>query len=300
MSLDIFGFKALWSPYFFISLIIVSVCYYLITVKYREKFTGSERLTKRQGIFFASGIVLLYIIKGSPIDLMSHLMFYTHMIQMAFLYIVIPPLFVIGIPPWVWRKIIYLPVVKRLFGFFTKPVLALLLFNGSFSFYHIPFVFDAVKTNIWLHAAHTAGLFLLAIFMWWPLVNELEEQQKLGGLKKIFYLFADGALLTPACALIIFTDVPLYSTYSDPSYWAQALQLCVPESMIQSLDLSGPEMFHSMSLLHDQQLGGILMKVIQELVYGSVLYYSFMKWYRQEEKEADSRLPVKLQAMKEI
>lgn len=298
MTLDIFGFRALWSPYFFLFLLLVATCYFLITVQYRGKFSGSEPLTKRQAIYFTAGIILVYIIKGSPVDLLGHLMFYVHMIQMAFLYIVIPPLFIFGIPPWLWRKIISAPWIRKPFRLLTKPVPAILLFNGAFSFYHIPFIFDTVKTNLWLHAVHTLLLFLFALFMWWPLVNEVDEEQKLGGLKRMFYLFADGALLTPACALIIFSNVPLYSSFSEPDIWLQALQLCVPDAMISSLNLSGPEMFHSLSLLHDQQLGGILMKLIQEAVYGSVLYRSFMKWYREEQKETQNSLSMDVELTK--
>lgn len=296
MTLDIFGFKALWSPYYLMVLILVLALYFFITIIHREKFAGSEPLTKRQALYFSVGIVLLYVIKGSPIDLMGHLMFYAHMIQMAILYLVIPPLFIIGLPQWLWRKVINFPVVKGLFTLFTKPIIALLLFNGVFSFYHIPFVFDLVKTNILYHGAYTAILFLFAVLMWWPLMNELKEEQKLSGLKKLFYLFADGVLITPACALIIFTDVPLYSTFSDPNIWAKALQLCVPQSTISSLNLSGPEMFTSLSLLHDQQLGGVLMKILQELIYGSVLYQVFMKWYRKEQRDSERGLPMDVHA----
>ena len=39
-------------------------------------------------------MVLLYLIKGSPIDLMGHLMFKCHMVQMAFLLFIIPPLLI--------------------------------------------------------------------------------------------------------------------------------------------------------------------------------------------------------------
>ena len=104
--------------------------------------------------------------------------------------------------------------------------------------------------------------------MWWPLVNKLDEYKSLSGLKKVAYVFASGVLLTPACALIIFNDQPMYATYSDPAVWMEAMALCVPAGMLANSNLNGPEMFASMSLLHDQQLGGVLMKVIQEIIYG--------------------------------
>jgi putative membrane protein len=171
------------------------------------------------------------------------------------------------------------------FRFFTKPLISLVLFNGLFSFYHVPFIFDVVKMNAAYHAIVTTVIFISAFFMWWPVVNKF-EQQTLSGLKKVGYIFADGVLLTPACALIIFADVPLYKTFSDPQAWLNALQLCVPKGTLASLDLTGPEMFLSMSLLHDQQLGGVLMKIIQEIIYGVMLFFIFMEWYRKErEKE---------------
>lgn len=285
MSLEIFGFRALWSPYFFTFVLLVLAGYYLVTVKYRTKFKNSEPLTRRQGIYFTIGMAVLYVVKGSPLDLMGHLMFYAHMIQMAVLYLVIPAFVILGIPQWIWRAVINYKGIKPLFRFFTKPLIALILFNGVFSIYHIPDVFDIVKTAMLPHAAYTIMLFFLAVFMWWPIINELPEEATLSGLKKVGYIFADGVLLTPACALIIFADTPMYATFSDPNAWAQALQLCVPSSTLASLNLSGPEMFNSMSLINDQQLGGVAMKIIQEIVYGIVLAQIFFAWYKKEQEE---------------
>lgn len=290
LDLGMFGFRALWSPYFFIVLSLISIGYYLLTVKYRSRYSDSEPLRNKEGILFIVSMVLIYVVKGSPIDLMGHLMFYAHMIQMAVLYLVIPPILIAAIPHWVWRKFLNKSINDKMFRFFTKPLVALILFNGIFSFYHIPLVFDFVKQNMWLHGLYTAALFLLAIFMWWPLMNGLKEYQSLNGLKKVGYVFASGVLLTPACGLIIFADNPMYQTYSDPQAWAEALKLCVPPSMLAGLELSGPEMFNSMSLLEDQRLGGVVMKIIQEIVYGVILAHIFFNWYRQEQEETELEL----------
>lgn len=283
--LEVFGFRALWSPFFLAALIAILVGYFLITIKFREKFLTSEPLTRKEAALFTTGIVLLYFIKGSPLDLMGHLMFYAHMIQMAMLYLVIAPILIVGIPKWIWRNVLNQKLVKPVFQFFTRPLIALVLFNGMFSFYHVPLIFDVIKTNMWLHASYTSLLFVISIFMWWPLVNDLEEYQTLSGIKKIGYIFADGILITPACALIIFADSPMYATFSDPTAWMQALELCVPQTTLASLNLSGPEMFNSLSLIDDQQLGGVLMKIIQEIVYGVVLAQVFFKWYRKDAAE---------------
>ncbi|WP_409305301.1 cytochrome c oxidase assembly factor CtaG [Peribacillus sp. SCS-155] len=285
MSISIFGFRALWSPYFFVALVLLTIAYFILTTKYRSRFSGSERHTAGQVSLFVTFMVLLYIIKGSPLDLLGHIMFSAHMVQMAVLYLVMPPLLIISIPNWIWRKLFTLSAFDRIFSFFTKPLIGLLVFNLLFSFYHIPLLFDFIKTDMWIHAIYTSVLFVTAIFMWFPLVNQLEEKQTLTGLYKIGYIFGNGILLTPACGLIIFADNPLYSTFSDPSAWSKAMELCVPSSSLAGLNLSGPELFNGLPLMDDQQLGGVLMKVIQEVVYGVVLGYIFFAWYRKENND---------------
>lgn len=287
LTLDIFGFQALWSPYFLISIVVLTVAYFMLTVKFRGRFADNEPLTARQAAYFVTAMILIYAIKGSPLDLMGHITFWAHMIQMASLFLIVPPLLVIGIPPWLWRAVLGLPAISNIFAFLTKPLIALIVFNGMFSIYHIPLVFDAVKQSMLLHAGYTGMLFLLAIIMWWPIVTELPEHQTLSGLKKIGYIFADGILITPACALIIFTNTPLYATFSDPALWAKSMELCVSPTLLAGLDLSGPEMFSSMTLVEDQRLGGVVMKIIQEVVYAVFLGKVFFEWYRKEQSGID-------------
>jgi putative membrane protein len=289
-SLDLFGFRANWSPFYLLTLVLFLAAYYLIVLKYYPRFKDGTRAGHKQIVLFTTGIVLLYLVKGSPLDLLGHITFYAHMIQMASLYLIVPPFLILGTPDWLWRSILNKPVIKPFFAFMTKPLIALILFNGFFSFYHIPLIFDVVKTDMWLHAGYTSMLFVFAIVMWWPLINVLPEHQTLSGLKKVGYIFADGILITPACALIIFADTTLYATFSDPRAWAQALELCVPASTLSGLNLSGPEMFSSLSLLEDQQLGGVLMKIIQEIVYGVVLAHTFFAWFRSEQGEKEPAL----------
>lgn len=282
MSLSVFGFQAMWSPYFFVFVLALTVLYFLLIGPLRSRYDKSEPATTKQIFLFTTAMVLLYIFKGGPMDLLGHLIFSAHMGQMAVLYLVIPPLVILGTPAWILRSIVHFPIIKPVMKFLTKPLIALIVFNGVFSFYHIPLIFDVVKTDMLLHAITTAILFIAAFVMWWPLVNPLEEWETLSGIKKIGYIFADGILLTPACALIIFADTPLYTTYTDPSAWVTALELCVPASMLATLDLGGPEMFNFMPPLEDQRTGGVIMKIIQEIVYGSILGYVFYQWVRKE------------------
>lgn len=290
IRLEQFGFRALWSPYFCLFLLVLTLIFFYVAKKQRQRFEGSELLTKKEGILFIFTMLLLYIIKGSPIDLLGHLMFTFHMIQMAFLYLLIPQLLIVSIPVWMWKKLLSLPVINKVFAFFTRPLIALVIFNGMFSLYHMPIIFDHVKTNFWYHALYTSILFLFAIFMWWPLINKVENEKPLSSLKKLGYLFADSILITPACALIIFNQTPMYETYTNIEAWVQSLHLCVPADVISTLRLTGPEMFNLMSAQYDQQTGGVVMKILQEIIYGVTLYRIIVEWYKKEKEETDSYL----------
>lgn len=286
MPISIFGFQALWSPFFIITILFMSVLYFLITTKWRHDIKNSEPLTRKQAILFILSMNLLYVVKGSPIDLLGHIMFTYHMVQMSILLIIVTPLLMLSIPNWLWEAFIKLPVIKQVFRFFTKPVLAVILFNVAFSFYHIPFIFDKIKLSEGLHSVYTVSLFIFALFMWWPLINTLPSQKQLNGLKRVGYLFASAILLTPACGILIFAGKPLFETYSNGAQWLQAMALCVPTDTLSSLNLSGPELFSKLPIVEDQQLGAIIMKIVQEVVYGIVLARIFYQWFKKDQQEA--------------
>lgn len=287
MSLSVFGFQALWSPYLMVVIVFFTVLYFLTTITWRKKFKVSEPLKKGEAVYFAIGMISLYIIKGSPIDLMAHIMFTYHMVQMAFLLLFIPLCIIKGIPWWVWKVTIEAPIIKTLFRIFTNPVVAAIIFAGMFSIYHLPAVLDFIKMDEFIHGAYTFVLFMSALLMYWPLVNTVPGQVEMKGLYKVGYIIANAVLITPACGLIIFADNPMYSTYTEGEAWLKAMELCVPSATLAGLSLTGPELFTNMSAIDDQQLGGTLMKIIQEIIFAVLLFSVFVKWYRKEQRNAD-------------
>lgn len=290
MPLSIFGFRALWSPWFLLFIIMGIALYFFLAIKMRHRFEGTESLTRKQFVLFLLSMVLLYIVKGSPVDLMGHILFTMHMVQMALLLLLVAPLLIMGIPNWMWKNVFDVKILAKLIGIFTQPVISIMLFVGMFSVYHIPIILDNVKLSAPLHTIFTFTLFLAAMLFWWPVINSLKGQPKLHGLKKIGYVILSAILITPACSLIIFVDVPVYETYQSGEAWLKAMALCVPAGTLTGLTglgISGPELFTNMATLTDQQLGGILMKVIQEIIYVFVIGSVFIKWYKEEQDNAE-------------
>lgn len=289
LDLQIFGFRALWSPFFLTSIIIIGILYYLITVVYRKKFGNVTRPTILQMIYFYIGLILLYIVKGAPVDLLSHIMLSAHMVQMVILYLVIPIFFIRGLPNWLIEKFIELPVIKPLFSLFTQPIIALALFNFFFAIYHLPAIFDFSKSSQLAHVSITTILFVLALFMWWPIVTPIKKYNRLNPLLKMIYLVASIFIVSIACALIIFAKVPLFDAYSAEGAWIQSLSLCVPIDVLNGISghLSGAEFFSPLSTLEDQQLGGILMMFLQQFIYGIVIARIFFGWFSDKNMTVD-------------
>lgn len=291
MELSVFGFQALWSPYFFCAIVAVMVLYVVAATTWRKRFLQSEPLKKSEAIYFSTAMILLYIIKGTPLDLLAHISFTMHMVQMALLLLLVPIFLIKGIPWWMWQSLLEKPIIKQLARVLTQPIVSLLTFTLMFSFYHIPVILDTIKLSEPLHAIYTTLLFTSAVCMYWTLVNNVPGQPQLKGLYKVAIIIGNAVLITPACALIIFADTPMYETYVAGEAWLKSMELCVPVGTLASLasaGLTGPELFMSMSTLEDQQLGGIVMKIIQEIIFGVLLFTVFRAWYVSEQRNAEA------------
>ncbi|GEN55275.1 cytochrome c oxidase assembly factor CtaG [Halobacillus faecis] len=294
LELQIFGFRALWSPYYFVFVLLLSALYFYITGPGREK--GTERPSTFQQVMFYSGMLLLYIVKGSPVDLLGHIMFTAHMTQMAIYYLLFPILVIKGLPLWIWEKVFAAKGIKNVLHLLTRPLISLLLFNGLFSMYHMPVVFDYAKSSDLSHTVITTIILFIAFCMWISVFPPLERLDRLSPILKIGFIFANGVLITPACGLIIFAGAPLYETYSEAGAWMQAMSLCVPADVLNGLasNLSGPNYFTPMPLVEDQQLGGIIMKIAQEVIFGAIIAYIFFSWFNRERDTIDP-LPSQVQ-----
>lgn len=230
-----------------------------IFVVYILKFKKEHGFLKKSTYFFFA-LLIFYLTLGSPLHVLGdHYLFSAHMLEQSLVYVALPPLLLLGLPNRLVEPILRFGLRFKVISFLKKPLIPLLLFNVLFSFYHIPLIFNAVvSNNIWHNLTHII-LTATALFMWVPLIPIIKELDRLSAIQKIGYIFAAGILLTPACALIIFSDEPFYTVYND-----------------------APQLFDIIPPLDDQQTGGIIMKVIQELVFGTMIGYIFFKWARKE------------------
>lgn len=259
------GWTELWNPWVLLTALGLGAAYFYLTGEAGSGLKGYERTGVRKKLLFAAGLLVYWAAEGTPMAYYGHAhLFSAHMLQQSMLYLILPPLVYLGLPAWLVRTIIGGRLAKRGLYPLTQPLAAILGFNLLFSVYHIPLVFNYVFYEPALHAGYHGLLLLSAFVMWFPVFSPLPEWNRLSDLQRMAYIFANGVLLTPACALIIFARHLMYDPYYD-----------------------APTLIFWLHGIDDQQMGGVVMKIIQEMVYGFVLAYSFMKWYRKERREED-------------
>ena len=93
-----------------------------------------------------------------------------------------------------------------------------------------------------------------------PIVSPLEDMPQLHPLAKMLYLFLQSILPTVPASFLTFGSTPLYHFYEH-----------VPR-------LGG------LSALTDQQIAGVIMKVIGGLYLWLVIVVVFFRWYAREEE----------------
>lgn len=264
----LFTYISNWNISLNLLFILIAVVYLLITGPLAAKFPAGSSVSPKKKLSFLFGLFLYYFSFGSPLAMLSHELFSMHMLQMSLLYIVMPPFLLLGLPAWLVRPALGFQWVSRIGRFLTKPIVILFVFNGAISLYHIPQVFDFLMSDMLYHLLSHLVLLALALCMWWPVVCPIPELDRIKHLHKLGFIFANGVLLTPVCALIIFADQPLFATFREMSNVAPL-----------------------MSPLHDQVLGGVIMKIAQEIVYITAIGFIFSRWFRiQRQKDEQEML----------
>ncbi|MFC0211667.1 cytochrome c oxidase assembly protein [Paenibacillus chartarius] len=255
------SFVELWSPVTVLLLVVVGYAYL-----HAARTNGFDpRISIGQKTSFLFGLVLFYAAVGSPLDWLGHHYFFSiHMLNQSILYLIMPLFILHGMPGWMVERSMKALRLERLFKFLTRPLIAVFTFNMLFSLYHIPKVMDTVMNNDWLLFSYHTVLLIAAFAMWFPVVGNVQYWERMSELKRMGYIFLNGVLLTPACALILFAGKPLYEMYRD---------VVMP--------IAG------YSIVDDQQLGGVIMKIIQEITYGAALAFTFFRWYRTERSKED-------------
>lgn len=228
------------------------LCLFLIiTVAYIIYLKRNQLLNHyRHPMIFLTGIWLLYLSIGSPLLALSHLSFSFHMIQMSFIFFIIPPLILLGIPHILYDSIISPIIIKKIRSVSPTPKTALVIFAILFLLYHLPFLLQIVIEYPLVQKGYLILLFILAFRMWWPIASPNPKQRLMASERKK-YLSESSWYIMPACLMFIISV--LFEGMSNPFLGQVATHLCLPaDSTVQVL----PPPFNTK---YDQLLAGMSM-----------------------------------------
>ncbi len=239
---------------------------YLAEMRHHVPATPAEGAQRRRRtILFSSGMAVLWLGADWPIhDLAERSLYSIHMVQHLLFTLVAAPLIVSGIPAWMWRDLLRPRALGAAFGFLTRPVVALIVFNGLLLFTHWPEVVDASVGSEWVHFGLHVLLFGSAVVMWWPVLSPLPERPALAPPAQMMYLFLQSLAPTIPASFLTFGHTLLYPVYATfPRTWG-------------------------LSALDDQLIAGLLMKIAGGLILWGFITVIFFNWHAREQTGWDA------------
>lgn len=228
---------------------------------------GRPVLSRRQLGFLLAGILTLWVASDWPIhDIGEEYLFSAHMIQHLLLTYLMPPLFLLATPTWLARLVV--PTgssAARWLRRFSHPLVAGLVFNGLVAFTHWPAFVDFVVGNGPAHYTTHVVMVTSATLMWIPVCGPFPEWRLTPPLQMV-YLFAMSILPTVPAAWLTFADGSVYDVYDTPfRLWG-------------------------VSVTDDQQMAGLIMKLVGGFYLWTIIAVIFFRWYEDQQREDAEQL----------
>ncbi len=255
-----------WSfePGVVIALTSVSAAYAIGLRRLRPRTLWDENIvTVREVIAFGSGIFLLVVALISPLDSLSEYLFSAHMLQHMLLLYIVPPLLLVGMPAWLLRPALQYRGVKRSLEILTGPVPAIILFNAVLVVWHMPGAWDDALLNPTVHALEHVCMLGAGLVAWWPIFSPLPEVPRMSYPGQMLYLFIQSLVPAIVGAFMTFSSIVIYPVYAEtPKLWG-------------------------LTPLVDQQIAGLLMKMLGTLFLWVLVTIRFFQWFNREEHEVE-------------
>lgn len=210
-----------------------------------------------RAISFATSMMIFLLLIITPLHLIAEVYLVSvHMVQFMVLICVVAPLFLLGLPAWLLRPLLTHRYVYPLARFLTRPIIAFVVYNLTFTFWHIPSVFRVfLYSDIW-HGALYITIFGAACLALFPVMSPLPDVfPPLPYSKRLAYLLAILLAHLPVSGIIAFYPRPLYPFYQ-------------------------PQVF-GLTLMQDQYTGSVLMAISLLLAVLTGITITFLRWFSE-------------------
>ncbi|MDQ1392326.1 MAG: putative rane protein [Acidimicrobiaceae bacterium] len=213
-------------------------------------------VTRRQVLCFSAGLLAIELASDWPIhDLAENYLFSAHMLQHMLISLFAPPLLLLGMPAWLIRRILRSRWAAGTVRVLCRPLIAGLMFNAVIAISHAPFWVNGTLEHHYLHFWAHLLLFVSALFMWFPVINKLEEFPSLSATGRMVYLFLQSVVPNVPVAFLVMSDGVLYRFYAGV-----------------------PHPIAGLNAINDQQLAGAIMKVGGTFYLWGIITVLFFRW----------------------
>jgi putative membrane protein len=202
---------------------------------------------------FVGAMVMLWVASDWPMhDIGEEYLYSAHMLQHMMLSYFLPPLVLMATPQWLLRVLVGDGKFYSVVAFMCRPWFAAITFNAVIVVTHIPGLVTASVDNGPLHYSLHFAVVIASLLMWMPVVGPFPELQ-IGPLAKCMYLFVQSLVPTIPAAWLTFAEGAVYQTYDQPiRVWGLSVQ-------------------------HDQQLAGAIMKSGGGIFLWMIIIFLFFK-----------------------
>lgn len=235
----------------------------------------SHPLSIWQRLSFFAGLGVIFLALQSPIDTLAEHQFSVHQVQHLLLRMVGPLLVLAGapltpmlrgLPIWALQGLVK-PLVgssmgRKAYDALTNPVLTTLAFLAVLYLWQEPTLHNMALRDDWVHVVMHSTMLTSGFLFWWLVVDPKPHRSRLHYGLRVLYL---GLIVIPNTVLgaaITFQSEPIYDAYRD-----------YPQP-------------YSMSPLVDQQLGGLFLWVVGDMMSVLIAGVVMAMWY-QKEREHD-------------
>ncbi len=220
-------------------------------------------------LLFYSGVVLMLLVTITPLAFVAHgYLFSIHMVEHIVLLLIVPPMLLAGANPKLFEKLKNSRFHKTGNILLAAPV-TWILGMGAMYFWHIPAVFEAMKTSAGLHAIHIISLVAIGLVFIWPVYAPV-NWKRLGPLQSVLYLFIACTGCTVLGIMITFAPESVYIPYmpgQDAAIW---------DLFRGSYGITGAI---------DQQAAGLIMWVPACIVYVTNIMLILAGYFNQPDHE---------------
>jgi putative membrane protein len=215
-------------------------------------------VTRKNIVAFVAAMALLWVGSDWPLhDLAEEYLYSMHMLQHMVLSYFVPPLALLATPEWLFRAMVGDGRTYRIIRWFSKPVIAGVLFNVVVMITHIPGLVNRSAESSPLHYSLHVILVSTALLMWIPICGPARELH-MGYAGKMIYLFLMSVVPTVPAAWLTFAEGTVYKHYDIPiRVWGLSVET-------------------------DQQLAGAIMKTGGAIYLWTIVIYMFFRRFARD------------------